>query len=75
MRYAASRIGSHCKEKAFREYVAEGVRMISQNTAKFAGGHYLSVRYGDIIHPKPQDTRTGEEIVADIIRRAGLKVV
>lgn len=75
MRYATARIGEHCKEKVFREYVADGVHMISENTAKFSGGSYLSVRYDDIIHPKPRDTRTGEEIAADIIKRAGLKVV
>ena len=49
--------------------------MISENTAKFAGGSYLTVRYGDMIHPKNQDTRTGDEIVEDIVRKAGLKIV
>lgn len=55
--------------------MADGVRMISENTAKFAGGPYMSVRYGDMIHPKKQDTRTGDEIVEDIVRKAGLVIV
>lgn len=49
--------------------------MISENTAKFAGGSYLTVRYGDVIRHKKQDTRTGDEIVEDIVRKAGLKIV
>lgn len=32
-------------------------------------------RYYDLIHPEEQDNRSGEEIVADIIARHGLKVV
>lgn len=75
MQYARSRIDEDCKEKAFREYIADGIRMVTQNTAKFAGGPYLTVRYDEIIHPKPKDTRTGEEIVTDIVQRAGLKIV
>lgn len=49
--------------------------MISENTAKFAGGPYLTARYGDVIHPKKQDTRTGDEIVEDIVHKAGLVIV
>lgn len=32
-------------------------------------------RYWDIVHPKKQDKRSGDEIAADIIARHGLKVV
>ena len=32
-------------------------------------------RYYDLIHPQKQDNRSGEEIVADIIAKHGLKVV
>ena len=45
-----------------------------KNTAKYAGGSYIKARYIDIIEPKKVDTRTGDEIVADIIKRAGLVV-
>ena len=31
-------------------------------------------RYWDILHPKPEDTRTAEEIAADFVRRKGLKL-
>lgn len=34
----------------------------------------MKARYYDLITPQKQDTRTGDEIVADIIKRAGLVV-
>lgn len=34
----------------------------------------LSVRYSDIIYPKPVDSRTGDEIALDVIQRLDLKV-
>ena len=33
------------------------------------------LKFADIINPKPVDNRTGEEIAADIIRRAGIEVI
>ena len=48
--------------------------MISENTANISRGQYMKVRYYDIIHPAKADTRTGDEIVEDIIKRAGLVV-
>lgn len=29
----------------------------------------MSARYADIVHPKPTDTRNGNEIAADIIKK------
>ena len=39
------------------------------------GGSYVTVKLADIINPKPADNRTGEEIAADIIKRAGIEVI
>lgn len=55
--------------------MAEAIRAISESTAKYAGGPYIQARYIDIIKPKPKDTRTGDEIAADVIKKAGLKLV
>ena len=57
------------------QYIAMGLKMLTENTARVVGGSYLAVSYTDIIHQKPQDERTGEEIVADVIMGAGLKIV
>ena len=56
-------------------YVAGCLRIISENTAKMGGGSYITAKLSDIINPKPVEKRTGEEIAADIIKRAGIEVI
>ena len=63
------------EDKAVRIYYAECLRVITENTAKMGGGSYISAKLADIINPKPVDNRTGEEIAADIIKRAGIEVI
>ena len=62
------------EESAFRIYVSECLRTVTENTAKFAGGSYMQAKYTDIINPKPQDNRSCEEITEEIVRRCGLVV-
>lgn len=45
---------------------------ISGNTARYAGGDYMQIRWEDLANPKPADTRTGYEIAAEVIKKAGL---
>ena len=59
----------------YRVYMTDALKITVENTAKFAGGSYIKARYIDIIEPKKVDTRTGDEIVEDIIQRAGLVVI
>ena len=54
--------------------MTDALRVVSENTARYAGGGYIKARYADIIEPKKQDNRTCEEITADIIQRCGLVV-
>ena len=75
MRYAIARYQSQQRDLAYRFYVSECLRIISENTAKMGGGSYITAKLADIINPKPVDNRTGEEIAADIIRRAGIEVI
>lgn len=63
------------EDKAVRIYYAECLRIITENTAKTGGGSYITAKLADIINPKPVDNRAGEEIAADIIRRAGIEVI
>ena len=58
----------------YRVYMTDALKITVENTAKFAGGSYIKARYIDIIEPQKVDTRTGDEIVEDIIQRAGLVV-
>lgn len=63
------------EDKAVKIYYAECLRIITENTAKMGGGSYITVKLDDILNPKPVDNRTGEEIAADIIKRAGIEVI
>lgn len=60
----------------YRIYVSEGIRMIAENTSKYAGGSYMSYKYYDIINKgnHPEDERTAEEVVLDIFERAEITI-
>ena len=75
MRYAMARYKSQQRDLAYRIYVTDCLRIISENTAKIGNGSYITAKFPDIINPKPVDKRTGEEIAADIIKRAGIEVI
>lgn len=75
MRYAMARYQSQQRDLAYRIYVTDCLRIISENTAKMGGGSYITTNFSDIINHKPADNRTGEEIAADIIKRAGIEVI
>lgn len=51
------------KVTAYRVYTAEALRVITENTAKYFGGGYLKIKYADMINPKPEEKRTGGEII------------
>ena len=75
MRYAIARYQSQQRDLEYRIYVTDCLRIISENTAKKGGGAYITANFSDIINTKPADNRTGEEIAADIIKRAGIEVI
>lgn len=62
-------------ETTYRAYVTDALKIIAENTAKYAGGSHPKVRYIDLVDPKPKDTRSGAEIAADVIKKAGLTLV
>ena len=75
MRYATARFNQHQRDLAYRIYVTDCLRMATENTAKMSQGAYTAARFYDIINPKPVDNRRGNEIAADIIKRAGIEVI
>ena len=75
MRYATARFNQHQRDLAYRIYVTDCLRMATENTAKMSQGYYTASRFYDIINPKPVDNRSGNEIAADIIKRAGIEVI
>lgn len=74
MRYAFARYNTFQREVAYRIYVTDCLRMISENTANFAKGTYMQKRYAEFLRTPAKDTRTGAEIAAEVIQKAGLVV-
>ena len=75
MRYVLAQYRREQEDKAYRIYVTDALRMISENTASSVGGKYITARFADVIAPpKEEDNRTCEEITAEIIARCGLVV-
>ena len=42
-------IRQKAKDDAYRAYVTEALRLIGENTAKYAGGSYIKAHYTEII--------------------------
>lgn len=61
------------EREAFRVYLSESVRLMAQG--KWIKEPFLSVVNGGAGESEAEDTRSGDEIAADIIEKMGLKVV
>lgn len=63
------------KQRVFQNYIADGVKFINEAIAQQFNGVYLQDRFIELIEPQNKEPeRTGDEIAADIIKRAGLKM-
>ena len=54
------------QDQAYRVYVTDALKTITENTAKYAGGSYMKGRYYDLENPKPVETRTSQEIISNM---------
>lgn len=66
MRYVNARVNKETREEACRIYVTDGIKIISENTAKLAGGSSFKIRYSELFGAVKEETRTEEEVVQDI---------
>lgn len=56
------------EDAGYRIYVTDSLNLTPQNK-------YLTVRYADLIKPRGKvDTRTGDEIAAQVINDLGLRI-
>lgn len=51
----------------YRHYVANSLQLQSQ-------GRYYTKQLREFINPKPEDTRSPEEITADFLEKTGIKL-
>lgn len=71
MRYVFARARQESHLRAYRNYVTDALRIITQNTAgTVEEGIYLPQRFAELYaedtEPAEEDTRSCEEIVADM---------
>lgn len=66
MRYVEARLDEYQREETYRFYVTKSLQLAPQ-------GQYLTASYTDCLTPEKKDNRSGDEIVIDIMSRAGLK--
>lgn len=53
-------------DKAYRNYVTDALRIITENTAKAHGGSYLQARYSELIEPIKEEKRTADEVIENL---------
>ena len=77
LRYASAKVNLHRADQAYRVYVTDCLKLITENTALAAQGNYPTKRFYDLLEemkdPKPE--LSAEEIVDKIVKGAGLVVV
>ena len=50
----------------YRAYIADAVQIAGANTARFAGGSEIQVRFAEMAYDYHPDTRTAEEVTEQI---------
>ena len=77
MRYAIARYQSQQRDLAYRIYVADCLRIVTENTAKTvhaltdgrAEVHVMGIRFADVLENKPVDNRTADDIIEGIRKK------
>ena len=75
MRYAVARFQREQRDMAYRFYIAECLRMITNNTAHPFGGTVMEAKLYEILYGKKEDNKTADEIIADVLSRSGIEVI
>lgn len=80
MRYLVLRRQEDLRELGYRIYISDTLRLACENAARIGGGPYIERRWADTLgsqnrRPLAHDTRSPEEIVADIAEKAGITIV
>lgn len=66
MRYVEARIIEYVREETYRIYVTRSLQLAPQ-------GKNIMPTYSEVLNKSKDDERTGDEVVLDIMARAGLK--
>ena len=80
MRYLIIRRREFLAELGYRIYITDALKIATENTARIGGGSAMSKRWAETLESQNKrvladDTRSPEEIVADIAEKAGLTIL
>ena len=78
VQYLLARMEKQAHEALYRVYMTDCVKLAVENTAGLTGGHVVTTRYAELVAQATgtsRDERTGDEIAAEVIAKAGLEVV
>ena len=65
MRYVLARLEDEQRTMKYRFYVSNALQLIPQNK-------WCAKSLYDIMYPKPEDNKSGDEIAFEVIKKAGL---
>ena len=76
MQYLAARLEQWADDRLYRVYMADCAKACTANTAAYCNGMVMQARFADLLDRKaPAVQKSGDEIAAEVIQKAGLKVV
>lgn len=68
MRYVLARVEMNTREKAYRFYISEGIRILTENTAGLVNGNELTMTLNEFISGKtPKQQKEENEAKAEQI--------
>lgn len=66
-------IEEYIHREIYKDYIADTLRCVAENTAKLNGGSSPKIRYRDIINPqKREEIQSPEDVIAKVNRKCGL---
>lgn len=74
MRCVVARFLLEQRQFAYCIYTSEAAKIVTENTMRQYGGSRLVRSFHELVGGGKADTRTGDEIAADVVKRAGLVV-
>lgn len=69
MRYVMARINAEHRDMIYRFYVTKALEASALNTSGDEKSMVMTRSFLDIMMPKPEESRTGEEIIDSIKRK------
>ena len=72
LRYSLFKLKQTHEDETFRIYVTDCLKYVTENTARQSSGRFMVARFADILHPAEVDSRTGDEIAEDFLRRLAM---